>query len=245
MKFQFIGRPRIGRLEQITKWLKEELTNTGSGFYCNISVINKAFHDNEAFCVTFRNQAVAFSIFTRHRNTARIEIAEVCPSLRGTGAGRFLIEKTLESLAKRKVQVVDLQCEPRESEGFWKHMGFCNVPDGIDENHYSPYNKPIVMYQPTCSVQHEVPFNTAENVIELFDCKQWECDGRQPKWCWPLVTDNGSNVLRNPIIHPVNRDWYIRWKNKGKILKEVKVKYFIRDNYPAGSYFILQKLPEQ
>lgn len=244
MKFQFIGRPQVGMLEQITKWLKDERTTTGSGFYCNITVINQAFNDKEAFCVTLKNQAVAFCIFTKHRNSARIEIAEVCPTLRGSGAGRFLVEKTLYNLAKQKVQVVDLQCEPRESESFWRHMGFYNIPDGVDENYYSPYNKPIVMYRPTCLVQQEVPFDTAENAIELFDCKQWECDGRQPKWSWPLVTFYGSNILRAPIVHPVNKDWHIRWKNKGRILKEDKVKYFCESDYTVGRYFILQKLPE-
>lgn len=244
MRFKFIESPRIGRLEQISKWLQEECATTGTGFFCNISVIRKAFKDREAFCVTVKNDAVAFSIFTRHGNTARIEIAEVCPSHRGSGAGRFLVEKTLEVLSQRKVQVVDLQCEPKKSESFWRHMGFSDIPDGVDKNHYSPFNKPIVLYLPTCSTQHEVPFNTAENVIELFDCEPWDCKGRHPKWCWPLILEKDSDILVNPIICPANMDWHIRWKNEGNIVKEGKVKYFCGDNYHLGSYLILNRLPK-
>src|SRR6185369_11597545 len=108
MKIKFVANPRIGRLEQITTWLREERANKGTGFYCNISVINKAFMDREAFCATVNNVAVGFCIFTTHGYTARIDIAEICPAYRGAGVGRFLVENSLKTLSSRRVQVVDL-----------------------------------------------------------------------------------------------------------------------------------------
>lgn len=244
MSFNFIASPRLGRLEQITRWLKDERTATDSGFYCNISDINKAFADKEFFCATLNNEAIAFATFTKHKNTARIKFAEVHPSHRGTGVGRFLVENSLKTFAKRKVYVVDLQCEPRVSETFWRHLGFYNTPDGIDENYYLPNSKPIIMYRPTGTTQDEVPFETSENVIELFDCKPWECTGRQPKWCWPLVTENEKDILVKPIIHPANAEWLIRWRVQDNVVKESVVKYFCRESYQLGKWIILEKPPQ-
>lgn len=118
MKFKYIAAPRIGRLEQITSWLKEESENSECGFYCNLSVINKAFADKDVVCVNVKNQAIGFAVFTLHRYTARIEIAEVRPSYRELGVGRFLVENCLQTLANRKVKVVDLECEPKNSDFF-------------------------------------------------------------------------------------------------------------------------------
>lgn len=242
MNLKFIATPRLGRLEQITRWLQEEREISGCGFYCNLTVIKKAFADKEVVCVTAKNEAIAFAVFTRHKYTATIEIAEVCPSYRGSGVGKFLIEGCLQALAKRDVRVVDLECEPKKSEGFWQHMGFCRIPDEVDEN-YSMFNKPIKMFCPTGQIQREQSTNdTSESLIELFDCKTWECEGREPRWSWPIFTINETE-LDKPIIHPANREWCVRWRNKDRIVKEDKVKHFCNDTHKWGSYLILTYLP--
>lgn len=243
MAFQFVTTPRMGRLNQITNWLREESKSSEFGFYCNLTVINKAFVDKEVFCVTDKNEAIGFAVYTTHRCTARIEIAEVCPSHRGYGAGRFLVENCLQALAKRDVRVVDLECAPKSSESFWQRMGFCRIPDEILQG-YSSYNKPIRMFRPTCQIQSPKSLhNTSENTIELFDCKIWECEGRRPRWSWPILTIEDSKLLDKPIIHPAHKDWCVRWKNGDRVIKVDKVKHFCNDSFRWGDYLILTKLP--
>ena len=243
MNFKFIAQPRDGRLEQITKWLQEEKANTGTGFHCNISVINKAFKDKEAFCVTVKNEAIGFCIVSPRGCTARIEIAEVCPAFRGSGAGRFMVENCLNTLTLRGVQVVDLECKPTESESFWRFMGFCSIPDGVDVNSFSAYNKPIKLFRPVCPAQEEILLKSSENVIELYDCEPWASRNRLPRWTWPVLTQDNSNMLKKPIIHPANEKWHIRWKNGDTIVKEGKVQSFSSDSENWGRYVILTKLP--
>jgi len=244
MKFQFVAAPRMGRLGQITSWLREESESSQCGFYCNLAVINKAFIDKDVFCVTVKNEAIGFAVYTKHRCTARIEIAEVCPSYRGSGAGRFLVENCLQTLAKRDVRVVDLECEPKSSESFWQQIGFHRIPDEILQG-YSQYNKPIRMFRPTCQTQNQKsPHDTSENTIELFDCKMWECQGREPRWRWPIFTITGTQKLDKPIIHPAQTEWCVRWKNGERIIKVDKVKHFCDDSFKWRDYLILTQLPQ-
>lgn len=243
MKIKFVANPRMGRLEQITTWLREESENHGTGFYCNISIINKAFKDREAFCITVNNVAIGFCIFTIHGFTATIDIAEICPAYRGTGAGRFLVENSLKALASRRVQVVDLQCEPKKSENFWRHMRFTSIPERVDGHSYSKYNKPITLFRPLCEVQEEVILSHSANVIELFDCEPWECRNRLPKWIWPALTSDDSKTLIKPIIHPANRQWQLALRIGDIIVKADKVKNFCNDSARWGSYVILTELP--
>ena len=242
MKIKFVANPRMGRLEQITTWLREERTNNGTGFYCNMSVINKAFKDREAFCATVNNVAIGFCVFSINGYTARIDIAEICPAYRGAGVGRFLVENSLKTLASRRVQVVDLQCEPRESENFWRHMQFTSLPEGVDDHYYSKYNKPITLFRPVCEVQEEMSSNSS--VIELFDCESWKSRDRLPKWSWPVLTCGDPKTLIKPIIHPSNSKWELRWKIGDTIVKADKVKNFCSDSFRWGNYVILTKLPE-
>lgn len=132
MAFKFLSRPGRNRLDEISEWLREERAATGLGFYCNITVIEKAFRDNRAFCLTWKNKAIGFLIFSRYRTTGRIEIAEVNPAYRAWGGGRFLVNHSMPAFASRGIFVVDLECQPVESESFWRHMGFLAVPDGVD-----------------------------------------------------------------------------------------------------------------
>lgn len=243
MTFQFVTTPQMGRFKQITNWLREESESNECGFYCNLTVINKAFVDKDVFCITHNNEAIGFAVYTKHRRTARIDIAEVCPSYRGYGAGRFLVEKCIQALAKHDVQVVDLECAPKNSESFWQHMGFCRIPDEMLEG-YSQYNKPIRMFRPTCQIQSQKSsYDTSDDIIELFDCKIWECEGREPRWSWPLFTIKDTETLDKPIIHPAHKDWCVRWKNGDRVIKANKVKYFCDDSINSGDYLILSSLP--
>ncbi|KAF0215359.1 MAG: hypothetical protein FD174_4156 [Geobacteraceae bacterium] len=243
MNLKFIAAPRFGRLEQITSWLREENEDSGCGFYCNITTINKAFADKELVCVTSKNKAIGFAVFTRHRYTARIDIAEICPSHCESGVGRFLVENCIEMFAKRNIQVVDLECAPRSSESFWHNMGFYRVPEEALKS-YSQYNKPIRMFRPTCQIQNQKSLHEkSDNSIELFDCRTWECEGRKPRWSWPIFTLKGTEVLDKPIIHPAHRDWCVRWKKEDKIIKTSEVKHFCNDSSKWGEFLIITQLP--
>lgn len=243
MVFKFISRPGMRRLEEITEWLREERQTCGEGFYCNITVISKGFHDKKAYCITWRNKAIGFLIYSASGKKGRIEIAEVHPAFRGRGVGRSLIEGALTALAARGVLVLDLECQPVESERFWRLMGFSAMPDGVDENHYHPYSKSIVLFRPTQGSQSSIFNGTAENVVELWDCPPWESKDRPPKWTWPVRTYENSKHLLKPIVHPANADWRLRCRFGAEVICDDKMKYVCNDQR-IGSFIVLTQLPE-
>jgi hypothetical protein len=123
-------------------------------------------------------------------------------------------------------------------------MEFSRVPDEILRN-YSQYNKPIRMFRPTCPTQSQKsPHYTSENTIELFDCEPWACEGREPKWSWPIFTLDNTESLDKPIIYPAQMDWCVRWKKEDRIIKVDKVKHFCDDAFKYGNYLILTQLPQ-
>jgi len=244
MTFKFVSRPGIGRLDEISEWLREEEATCDEGFYCNINVIEKAFRNKEAFCITWKNQAIGFLIYSRYKRKGRIEIAEVNPACRGWGAGRFLVENSMSTFASRGVFVVDLECRPKKSETFWRHMGFSAVPDGVDQNCYSPYNKPIVLFRPTDEAQSPLFAGGVENVVELWNCAPWDCKEDTPKWTWPVQVCQNSKDLVKPIVCPANSDWRLRCRLGSTVMFDDRMKY-LPDNQRSSQFVILTRLPER
>lgn len=242
MAFKFLLRPGMRRLEEITVWLQKERQACGEGFYCNINVISKGFQDKKAYCITWKNKAIGFLIYSVFGKKGRIEIAEVHPAFRGRGAGRLLVESTFTALAARKVLVLDLECQPAESERFWRLMGFSAMPEGIDENYYHPYCKPIVLFRPTRDSQSLTSYCPAGKIVELWDCPPWESKDRPPKWTWPVHTYENSKLLLKPIVHPANVDWRLRCTFGAEVIFDDKMKYVCRDQR-FGSFIVLTQLP--
>ena len=123
MKEALVVDATTAQAETVIRWLKRELSEDG-GFYHNRSIIRQAVRNNEMRCLSFGRAILAFVVFTRGLNRSAIDILEVRPKYRGRGFGRTLATHTIESLIAGGADEIQVECMPRESEQFWRKLGF-------------------------------------------------------------------------------------------------------------------------
>jgi GNAT superfamily N-acetyltransferase len=216
--------PTIEDLNVIEKWLKIEVNKYKSGFYCNWNIIEKSFKSNRLISLEFNNDVIGFLIYSVGDIYIEIDIMEVCLDYRRKGFGKIFFEQFEDVLRKQNVLAIKLFCEPRESEFFWRKMGFIKFPErGYSESDLTFY-KPIIEVKPTTENPNSF------NKLELWDVEPYQVANIGPRWSWNIELQNGK--LLKPIIQPCNVNWNLRWTNNGEIVKEDKVKYFSNSENP-------------
>ncbi len=216
MKFNIA--PTRFDLEKIKEWLIEEEQESNEGFYCNWNIIEKAFNNDELITLNLKEKTVGFLVWSKGEIYAEIDIMEIKPDYRKQGIGKLFFEQISEFFKQKGFLVIKLFCSPRESEKFWKKMGFIKFPDrGYSESDLT-YFKPLI------KVQTIVENQETDDTVELWDVEPYQKNNNQPKWTWNINLDNGK--LKLPIIQPCNCHWNLRWSKKGEMIREDKVKYF-------------------
>ncbi|MDD2199670.1 MAG: GNAT family N-acetyltransferase [Bacteroidales bacterium] len=216
MKFNIA--PTRFDLEKIKEWLIEEEQESNEGFYCNWNIIEKAFNNDELITLNLKEKTVGFLVWSKGEIYAEIDIMEIKPDYRKQGIGKLFFEQISEFFKQKGFLVIKLFCSPRESEKFWKKMGFIKFPDrGYSESDLT-YFKPLI------KVQTIVENQETDDTVELWDVEPYQKNNNQPKWTWNINLDNGK--LKLPIIQPCNCNWNLRWSKKGEMIREDKVKYF-------------------
>ena len=221
-EYQINKTPTQFDLNEIEKWLIEEDKTFDEGFYCNWSIIEKAFSKKEFVTLNFKDRPIGFLVWSSGDIYAEIDILEIKPEHRKRGVGKVFFEMISEYFKQKGFLVIKLFCSPRESEKFWKKMGFMKFPDrGYSESDLT-YFKPLIKVQTTSRDGH------TKNKLELWDVDPFQKKKNLPKWTWNV--DIIDNKLKLPIIHPCNCNWNLKWTSNGKTIREDKVKYFGAEN---------------
>jgi GNAT superfamily N-acetyltransferase len=143
---QFLN-PTKFQLESIIKWLKkehlEELDGE-SGFYCNRDIIRESFRETEIKCLVQGRITIGFSTFRLRQTYSAIDIFEIRPGFRNKGLGRFLATNMINMLFTAGVPYITLKCVPRESEPFWKGLGFVDY----QEKYSTSWSGPMLIMRP-------------------------------------------------------------------------------------------------
>ena len=228
--------PTSTHISQIENWLIEEDNTTKSGFYCNWSIISKAFKEGNIFVITENDYAIGFVVYALFESYAKIDIAEVMPSMRKKGIARKMIEESLAYFKKEGALVCQLFCSPVDSEPFWKKMNFINFPP-------FEYDDRVNMFKPL--IECNKPKNKAESntTICLWDCEPYQASRVEAKWFWDLKFEKDNNTLVSPIIFPVSKNWQVAITIEGKNVLTTKVKRTSIDSMVHGDIMIIQKLP--
>lgn len=217
-EFQINTEPTQFDLEKIKKWLIEEDREFNEGFYCNWTIIEKAFKKKELVTLDFKDTPIGFLVWSKGEIYVEIDILEIKPKHRKKGVGQFFFETISEYFKLQGFLAIKLFCSPRESEKFWKKMEFIKFPKrGYSESDLT-YFKPLI------EIQKSTNNGQAENKIELWDVEPYQTNKNSPKWTWEVEIINDKLVL--PIIQPCNYDWNLKWTKNGETIKEDKVKYF-------------------
>lgn len=108
----------------ILRWLQSEHREDGFGFWSNRHIVEEAHDEDELWVVRDEGDAVAFQV----GNHAAV-ITSVRKDRRGGGFGTALFEAALERAIRDGVNVLEAQCSPESSLGFWQRMGFERYDD--------------------------------------------------------------------------------------------------------------------
>jgi len=220
-------------LKKIEDWLIKENEKYDEGFYCNWNIIESSFKKNSLITLEQNDFPIGFVVWRQSDIFIEIDIMEIHYDYRTKGFGRIFFGIFSESFKAKGVVAIKLFCEPRESEHFWRKMGFIKFPQrGCSESDLTFY-KPLIEVCETTETPNEL------NKIELWDVEPYQLKNKKSRWSWDIITENG--LLIKPIIQPCHVNWNIRWTKNGKIQKEDKVKYFSTNNPIEFSPFVFIK----
>lgn len=127
---EIITKPTPAHRVQVLNWLCENM-NEGSGFYNNKEMIEQGFDEGCIHCAICGNCVVAFGLFSLWKVSkgSQIAIMEVHPAHRRRGYGTLLAKHIANHLRLNGALVAHLECNPRESEPFWRSLGFFDYVD--------------------------------------------------------------------------------------------------------------------
>lgn len=236
-KFQINLNPTEPELKNIEKWLVDEYNKYDEGFYCNWNIIEKSFSDKELITFKIDDKIIGFVVWSQNENVIDIDIMEIHPDYRKKGYGKKLFEMLECTFREKKNIAIVLFCEPRESEFFWRKMGFIKFPKrGWSESD-------LTFYKPLIDVLESTQNPNNLNRLELWNVEPYESAKVSPKWSWNIETN--QEKLEKPIMQPCNVNWNVRWIKNGKVIKEDKVKYFAKDYcIENGPFMFIEELKE-
>lgn len=221
------------KFNYLKKWLLDEYNQFDKGFYSNIEIIEKAFHNDKLITFDIDEVPVGLVVYNDCDGFIEIDILTIQYEYRNNGNGSMFYKLLENHFKKVNYLALKLYCNPPESETFWKKMGFNPFPENIYGLPELSYYKPLI----NTTIQSQ-NFNL-KNKLELWDVEPHLAPSTNPKWCWEIKSL--KQKLDNPIFHPANPNWNIRLTINGEILKEDKVKYFSMKN-PIDIYpFLLIK----
>ncbi len=222
--------PSREQLRQLKSWLQHEHRKTGTGFWCNWEIIESSWENNELVCSLTEGEASALCAWRQSGIFSVLDIVTVRPNLRREGVGRHLVKATLMRLRSHGAIVCNIQCQPRNSEPFWRKLGFTSELVMPQPGHASsPYPK-IELAKPLVS-RRPVSFERDQNdgILQLWNSIPREAEA-SPVWKqWNLGAPiNGKWALQDPIIHYCNRDWRIHLQRGDEVLYDGNAKNFLK-----------------
>jgi len=232
--------PAKSDLDEIGRWLAEEKKETGEGFKGNWDIIVKAYDRNCMAVLLENNIAVGFAIWYQYEFRARIDIFCIKQSRRKNGLGTILDAAVLYHLKHKEKLAIDLQCEPPESESFWRKEGFVDFP--FPEKQSPLHNlwlcKVIV---PTADLS---VLNVKGTVIALWNVEPYMAKTHHPdpKWTWQINNKVNSDELILPVVFPCQSDWQVQLIRDGNVTESKKAKYFNNGNSYFDRFLIITSL---
>jgi predicted GNAT family acetyltransferase len=228
-------QPTKKHLSDIEKWLEKEWNETHEGFYCNWNIIENSFEKGNLNIITENGSAVGFLVYKVYELTAVIDILEIKKSCRKNGLAKMLVNGTLEFLKSNGILAIELFCSPKNSEPFWKKIGFKNFP-------ILPRESRIRLYKTLAETSPLSESGKANSKIELWNCEPYQAGKREPKWIWSLDDVSVNETLDKPLIFPVAQDWQIQLLLNGEVMITDKVKYCGMDDGDYGSFMIIRNI---
>ena len=127
-----------------------------------------------------------------------------------------------------------LYCSPKESQYYWKKLGFEYCPNGYDENEIYMYKIFGEIKYPQCYSEQKLI-----NYMEIWDDDS-PSENEKPKWICKLEFKKGTNELLQPIMFFGNYEWQINIVLNNNSRK-MRYKELNRNN-ETFEYFYIRKI---
>jgi len=223
-------------LAKIETWLKEERLATGEGFYVNWSTIKNAFAQGQMAVLEMSNEPVGFAVWRPNDKLTYLDIVEIHPSHRKKGLAGQLLAYFSDHFLTIGIMVIELQCEPPESELTWKKLGFIEFASSFNSWGHKRLYKIL-----TDSHRPDTPGNSDES-ISLWDREPIYARDKPPVWQWKLSFIEGTRKLMVPIVIACDKDWKLSWRKNNNEVVTKKAKYF-QEDCMSGDFLVIETIP--
>lgn len=224
---QLTTTPNKTHLSQLKKWLKLEYKQSGEGFLCNWNVIENCWRDRTLYCSVINGEAAALCAWHQVDFLAVLDIVTVNPALRQKGVGRRLVKETLSELKRKGAVVVEVECQPRSSEPFWRRVGFNDDDlDGIEDQSESLFEKIELSKKIVDTLRPSVAHDKQDAILQLWSSPPWDAKNVNVWRQWNLGESIGGYwKLKKPILHACEGSWRARLSIQGKKMFDGEIRY--------------------
>tara|TARA_R110002072_G_scaffold28296_13_gene91103 strand:+ start:1432 stop:2304 length:873 start_codon:yes stop_codon:yes gene_type:complete len=226
----------LDQILDIEAWLQADFEAAGEGFWCNWSVILRAFAANQVLCAVEGSATVGFAVWSESSDSEsgfisarvfEIDIVVVKTAERGRGIGQAIVAALLNSFHRLGGIAVRGQCSPQESITFWRDkIGMHSYPPESGERDpnrlfmfLSPGTSPPVSADvPTIEFRAALRYYREET--ESFALYE------SPAVLYPPELDGRERLLAllRPILCAVNYDVFLRLSVGDRVVFDDKVK---------------------
>lgn len=144
-------------LQTILAWLAAEAAAGDQTFHGNRKLIAKGQEEGELFALREAGEIVAFAL----GKPGEIAFQETRPDQRGKGYGRVLAQWGIDRARTADIVVIEGECSPPTSLGFWKTVGFQEMRPRYGSNPWVYLTLPKPLSVP--------PGEPVEVLIRVFD----------------------------------------------------------------------------
>lgn len=222
----------IDDFDYIKNWLYDDYIerNDGTGFYCNLDIINKSIQNKGA--LVFRKNRLAEGILTFRTNGKLVEaeIIAINPKLRHQGFGKAFVESYLSYFKKKGIYCVKTTHVTKDGKRLCRSTNFKVLRGAYQGSHELLYHKILV--------ETRKQNWTAKNRIVLWEN---EISGEGiPNYSWSL----NFSKSKKPIIHYAFPDWHVGVMVNDEIVKCEKLKYLNNEasSTAHGFLFVNEKI---
>lgn len=167
------------------------------------STILQAFKNKELIVAKYDNKIVSYYAYRKKSITIFISLVETKTNFRKKGIAKKILEKLLENYKNTNFKAFYLYCSPKESQFYWKKVGFEYFPENKLESKIYMH-KIFGEVMPLINDNEKRP----KNYIEFWN-KDLPRKDENPKWFSELIFKENTNELIKPILFFGKDKWYI------------------------------------
>ena len=180
-----IFKPTSKNIKEIEEWGFEK------------SCLYSSYNNNLLVVAEYSGFTVGYYCLRKNDKTIEIDVAEIKEDFRGKGLGKMMFDKIEKEFLNSKIFGFKLHCSPKESQFYWKKLGFEYFPKSKDEDKLRMFKL----------IKPNVSFSLNEDVNKFIGNYILIKDDFKLKYFFKIEFKKDSNELLFPVIFFGNHNW--------------------------------------